>query len=125
MIRPAAIYARVSSDRQKEAHTIASQTAALIQFAETEGFGVPKEWVFQDEGYSGSQPWFGQVWKRLPRLGSAEGHVDSRVGLFTGSAEPEVRLSDIIGGRVFQTRRGAELVFVKIAVGHHTRRINC
>ena len=54
MTRPAAIYARVSSDRQKEDHTIASQTAALIQYAETEGFGVPQEWVFQDEGYSGA-----------------------------------------------------------------------
>jgi len=30
MNKPAAIYARVSSDRQKENHTIASQTAALI-----------------------------------------------------------------------------------------------
>jgi len=28
--QPAAIYPRVSSDRQKENHTIASQTAALI-----------------------------------------------------------------------------------------------
>src|SRR5260370_40182346 len=54
MQKPAAIYARVSSDRQKEDHTIASQTAALIQYAETEGFAVPKEWVFQDEGYSGA-----------------------------------------------------------------------
>ena len=36
MTRPAAIYARVSSDRQKEDHTIASQTAALIQYAETD-----------------------------------------------------------------------------------------
>jgi DNA invertase Pin-like site-specific DNA recombinase len=29
MSKPAAIYTRVSSDRQKEDHTIASQTAAL------------------------------------------------------------------------------------------------
>ena len=34
MNKPAAIYARVSSDRQKENHTIASQTAALIEHAE-------------------------------------------------------------------------------------------
>jgi site-specific DNA recombinase len=54
MTKPAAIYARVSSDRQKEDHTIASQTAALIQYAEMEGFAVPKEWIFQDEGYSGA-----------------------------------------------------------------------
>jgi DNA invertase Pin-like site-specific DNA recombinase len=31
MNKPAAIYARVSSDRQKENHTIASQTAALTR----------------------------------------------------------------------------------------------
>ena len=49
---PAAIYARVSSDRQKEQHTIASQTAALLEYAQTHGYTVPPEWVFQDEGYS-------------------------------------------------------------------------
>ncbi|HEX8811421.1 MAG TPA: recombinase family protein [Terracidiphilus sp.] len=53
MNKPAAIYARVSSDRQKENHTIASQTAALIEYAQTHGYTVPPEWVFQDEGYSG------------------------------------------------------------------------
>src|SRR3982074_3567424 len=54
MNKPAAIYARVSSDRQKENHTIASQTAALIDYAQTQGYAVPPEWVFQDEGYSGA-----------------------------------------------------------------------
>src|ERR1700685_1070863 len=54
MNKPAAIYARVSSDRQKENHTIASQTAALIEYAQTHGYTVPPEWVFQDEGYSGA-----------------------------------------------------------------------
>ena len=49
MNKPAAIYARVSSDRQKENHTIASQTAALIEYAQTHGYSVPPEWVFQDE----------------------------------------------------------------------------
>ena len=34
MNKPAAIYARVSSDRQKESHTIASQTAAMIEYAQ-------------------------------------------------------------------------------------------
>ena len=33
---------------------VASQTAALIQHAETQGYAVPSEWVFQDEGYSGA-----------------------------------------------------------------------
>src|SRR5258708_8295938 len=54
MGKPAAIYARVSSDRKKENHTIASQTAALIHHAQTQGYAVPAEWVFQDEGYSGA-----------------------------------------------------------------------
>jgi len=46
----AAIYARVSSDQQKEEKTIASQTAALIEFARQENYQVPDEWVFEDEG---------------------------------------------------------------------------
>jgi site-specific DNA recombinase len=51
---PAAIYARVSSDRQKENHTITSQTAALKEYAQTHDYLVPTEWVFEDEGYSGA-----------------------------------------------------------------------
>jgi site-specific DNA recombinase len=54
MTRPAAIYARVSSDRQKENHTIASQLAALVEYADSHGYLVPPEWRFQDEGYSGA-----------------------------------------------------------------------
>jgi len=54
MNQPAAIYARVSSDRQKENHTITSQTEALQEFARTHRYTVPPEWVFQDEGYSGA-----------------------------------------------------------------------
>jgi site-specific DNA recombinase len=50
----AAIYARVSSDQQREANTIASQTAALIEFARMHDLEVPKEWVFEDDGYSGA-----------------------------------------------------------------------
>lgn len=50
----AAIYARVSSDRQREENTIASQTATLIDFARSRGYQVPTEWVFEDEGYSGA-----------------------------------------------------------------------
>jgi site-specific DNA recombinase len=50
----AAIYARVSSEQQREEHTIASQTAALIEFAKNHGLEVPQEWVFEDQGYSGA-----------------------------------------------------------------------
>jgi site-specific DNA recombinase len=54
MNKAATIYTRVSSNRQKEDHTIASQTAALLEYAKTNGYVVPPEWVFQDEGYSGA-----------------------------------------------------------------------
>src|ERR1700674_998561 len=53
-MRVAAIYARVSSEQQREEHTIASQTAALIEFAQSHDLEVPKEWVFEDEGFSGA-----------------------------------------------------------------------
>jgi len=50
----AAIYARVSSDRQKEDHTIGSQLVELMKHAQHEGYTVSDEWTFQDEGYSGA-----------------------------------------------------------------------
>ena len=53
-MKPAALYARVSSDRQKENHTISSQLAALVEYADSHGYLVPPEWHFQDEGYSGA-----------------------------------------------------------------------
>src|SRR6266446_5604737 len=54
MKRAAAIYARVSSDRQKQEGTIASQRAALLEYAQAQELTVPPEWVFEDEGYSGA-----------------------------------------------------------------------
>src|SRR6267154_1398422 len=54
MMRMTAIYARVSSEQQREENTIASQTASLIEFAQAHDLEVPKEWVFEDEGYSGA-----------------------------------------------------------------------
>jgi site-specific DNA recombinase len=53
-MKTAAIYARVSSDKQREENTIASQTAALVAFAREQQFDVPQEWVFEDAGYSGA-----------------------------------------------------------------------
>ena len=50
----AAIYTRVSSERQREAQTIASQTAALVEWATTLDLEVPREWIFEDDGYSGA-----------------------------------------------------------------------
>ena len=53
-MKNAAIYARVSSDKQREENTIASQTAALIAFASEQQFEIPREWIFEDDGYSGA-----------------------------------------------------------------------
>jgi site-specific DNA recombinase len=52
--RVAAIYARVSSERQRQEQTIASQTAALRELAEQRGLHVAEEFVFEDDGFSGA-----------------------------------------------------------------------
>ena len=52
--RVAAIYARVSSERQRQEQTIASQTVALRELAEQRGLVVPEEFVFEDDGFSGA-----------------------------------------------------------------------
>src|SRR3954466_4049078 len=54
-MKTAAIYARVSGDRQRQEQTIASQTAALIEFAGTSDYSVPDEWVIEDDGFSGAE----------------------------------------------------------------------
>jgi site-specific DNA recombinase len=52
--RVAAIYARVSTERQRQEQTIASQTVALRELAEQRGLSVPDELVFEDDGFSGA-----------------------------------------------------------------------
>ena len=51
-VTSAAIYARVSSARQKKDETIGSQTAALREHAAQARLDVPADWVFEDEGSS-------------------------------------------------------------------------
>jgi DNA invertase Pin-like site-specific DNA recombinase len=53
-VTSAAIYARVSSARQKKDQTIGSQTQALRAHAAQNRLEVPAEWVFEDEGHSGA-----------------------------------------------------------------------
>jgi site-specific DNA recombinase len=55
--RLAALYARVSSEHQAEAHTIHSQVAALRAHLAELGVAVPPEREFLDEGYSGTTGW--------------------------------------------------------------------
>ena len=105
----AAIYARVSSDQQKEENTIASQTAALIEFARQENYQVPDEWVFEDEGYSGAY----LIRPGLERIRdlAAEGQIQAVLAL-----SPD-RLSRKYAYQVLLTeelaRHGVEMVFIK------------
>ena len=52
--RVAAIYARVSSERQRQDETIHSQTVGLRELATDRGLLVPEDLVFEDEGFSGA-----------------------------------------------------------------------
>jgi site-specific DNA recombinase len=52
--RVAAIYARVSSERQRREQTIRSQTAGLRELARARDLLVPEDLVFEDEGFSGA-----------------------------------------------------------------------
>lgn len=53
-MRQAAMYVRVSTQQQKEGGTIESQKALLLQFAKEKGFQITPEWIFEDNGMSGS-----------------------------------------------------------------------
>src|SRR5215218_8062008 len=51
----AAVYARVSTERQERQQTIDSQLAALRAWASARGHALSGDHVFRDEGYSGSR----------------------------------------------------------------------
>src|SRR5437879_13392839 len=112
MNQTAAIYARVSSDRQKEQHTIASQTAALLDYAQAHQYTIPPEWVFEDEGYSGSV----LVRPGLERLRDlvAEGAIETVLvygpDRLSRSYAYQVLLLEELA------RHGAEVIFLKATV---------
>src|SRR6266536_2485985 len=113
MSKPAAIYARVSSDRQKENHTIASQTAALIEYAQKNGYSVPPEWVFQDEGYSGAilvRPGL----ERLRDL-AAEGQIAAVLVYSPDRLSRKYAYQVLLSEEL--SRCGVELVFLKAPAG--------
>ena len=113
MNKPAAIYARVSSDRQKENHTIASQTAALIEHAEANGYTVPAEWVFQDEGYSGAN----LVRPGLEALRdlAAEGEIRAALVYSPDRLSRKYAYQVLLAEEL--SRCGVELVFLKAPAG--------
>ena len=108
-MQTAGIYARVSSDRQKEEQTIESQIESLIEYAQEKGYLIPDEWIFQDEGYSGTT----LVRPALERMRDlvSEGQIET-VLLYS----PD-RLSRKYAYQVLLTeefsRHGAEVIFIK------------
>jgi site-specific DNA recombinase len=113
MNKPAAIYARVSSDRQKENHTISSQTAALIDYAASNGYTVPEEWVFQDEGYSGAV--LARPGLEALRDLAAEGQIGAAL-VYSPDRLSRKYAYQVLLAEEF-TRCGVELVFVKAPAG--------
>src|SRR5256886_5456722 len=113
MNKEAAIYARTSSDRQKENHTIASQTAALVEYAQTHGYSVPQEWVFQDEGYSGAI----LVRPGLDRLRdlSAEGRIAAVLVYSPDRLSRKYAYQVLLSEEL--SRCGVELIFLKAPAG--------
>ncbi|WP_287986815.1 recombinase family protein [Acidiphilium sp.] len=108
-MKAAAIYARVSSEQQKEENTIASQTAALVEFAREQGYSVSDEWVIEDEGFSGASLLRPGL-ERLRDL-AAEGHIEAVL-----IHSPD-RLSRKYAYQVLLTeefaRHGVETIFLK------------
>ena len=49
----AALYARVSGEQQRDSNTIASQTEALLAYAERHGYRVAPDMVIEDDGFTG------------------------------------------------------------------------
>jgi site-specific DNA recombinase len=109
----AGLYARVSSEQQAEAKTIASQLAALQARVVADGLAVSPERQFVDEGYSGAtlvRP----ALERLRDLAAAGGldrlYVHSPDRLARKYAYQVLLLDEL-------TRAGVEVIFLNRALG--------
>jgi site-specific DNA recombinase len=108
-----AMYARVSSEQQAEAHTVASQVAALRERVAADGLVVPEAMQFLDEGYSGAT----LVRPALERLRDvvASGSVDR---LYVHSPDRLARKYAYQVLLVDEFRRaGVEVIFLNRALG--------
>ena len=109
MMKTAAIYARVSSERQKKEDTISSQIAGLIEYAKQQSYIVPEGRMFQDEGYSGST----LVRPGLERVRdlASEGEIEA-VLIYSPDRLSRKYAYQILLMEEF-SRQGVEVVFVK------------
>ena len=108
-MKPVAIYARVSSERQKEEQTIGSQVEALLEHAKAQGYVVAPEWILKDEGYSGSL----LVRPALERLRdlAAEGQIE-KVLVYSPDRLSRKYAYQVLLLEEF-SRQGVEVMFIK------------
>jgi len=109
----AALYARVSSEQQATAHTVASQVAALRERIAVDGLVLPDDLAFVDEGYSGAT----LIRPALERLrdAAAAGDVDR---LYVHSPDRLARKYAYQALLIDELRRaGVEVVFLNRALG--------
>lgn len=108
-----AIYARVSSEQQAQEQTIASQVAALRQRVADDGFELPEELCFLDDGVSGST----LMRPALERLRDAA-YVGGFQKLYVHSPD---RLARRYAYQVLLvdelTKHGVEIAFLNRAIG--------
>ena len=105
----AAIYARVSGDQQRENHTIASQTEALVAYAEENGYDVAPDRIIEDDGLTGAvleRPGLEQV-RDLAAEGRIEAVLIHSPDRLSRHYAYQVLLIDELG------RQGVEAVFLK------------
>jgi site-specific DNA recombinase len=113
MSKTAAIYARVSSEHQKENHTIASQTAALREYAQANGYSVPPNWVFEDAGYSGANMQRPGL-ERLRDL-AAEGEIAAALVYSPDRLSRKYAYQVLLAEEL--SRCGVELIFIQSPAG--------
>jgi site-specific DNA recombinase len=109
----AALYARVSSEQQASAHTIASQLAALRERVAADGLTLLDDLAFIDEGYSGAT----LIRPALERLrdAAAAGDVDR---LYVHSPDRLARKYAYQALLLDELQRaGVEVVFLNRALG--------
>jgi site-specific DNA recombinase len=87
----AALYARVSSAKQQLNENIASQVAAIEEYARQDDYQISPQHVYKDDGLSGAR----LDRPALDRLRDAPGagRSRSRVDSFAGSPRPTIRIS--------------------------------
>ncbi|GFR26166.1 uncharacterized protein TNCT_439611 [Trichonephila clavata] len=104
------LYARVSSGKQAQENTIASQVAALERQISVDGYELLREYKFIDNGYSGSNLVRPNLEKLRDRV--AEGKID-KIYIHSPDRLSRKYVYQMILLEEFQ-KAGAEAVFFKL-----------